>query len=166
MLYKLKLDDHSFFIVDENYQLNLFWLCWKKTISVKDYLIYNKRLKKYYLVDYKDNTYIRRSFSIEEFENKENYPLDTRLKFSQDIQVNDLLVGNDLLPRRVNELHTGKDEMFEINVNDKSYIVNGGHILELVDKQTKDHLEIPVNIYMYMDDEFKSHYAMEKLEDY
>ena len=55
--------------------------------------------------------------------------------------------------------------MYEIAVNGKTYKVNGGHILHLVDKDTQEPLDMPVNIYMYMNDEFKSHYTMIVLEE-
>lgn len=161
-MYKISLNDDSFIIVDENYMLTLFRFSFKKIVSIKDYLIKTK-YKKYHLIDVINNKRIKRTFTIEEFSNKENYPLNVRLKLAQDIKVGDLVLGKDKQPRMVNELHTGEDEMFEISIEGTSYVVNGGHILALVDKDTNEHLEMPVNVYMHMNDEFKSHYVMEKV---
>lgn len=161
-MYKISLNDDSFIIVDENYMLTLFRFGFKKIVSIKDYLIKTK-YKKYHLIDVINNKRIKRTFTIEEFSNKENYPLNVRLKLAQDIKVGDLVLGKDKQPRMVNELHTGEDEMFEISIEGTSYVVNGGHILALVDKDTNEHLEMPVNVYMHMNDEFKSHYVMEKV---
>ena len=55
--------------------------------------------------------------------------------------------------------------MFEIEVNGEIITVNGGHILNLVDIDTDEHLEMPVNVFMHMTDEFKSHYVMEVEEE-
>ena len=55
--------------------------------------------------------------------------------------------------------------MYEIAVDGRKYVVNGGHILHLVDKRTQEPLDIPVNIYMYMNDDFRSHYAMAVIEE-
>ena len=51
--------------------------------------------------------------------------------------------------------------MYDININGTTYTVNEGHILELVDKDTGEHLQMQVGVYIKMNDEFKSHYVME-----
>ena len=163
MIYKISLSDNSFIVVNENYNLSLYRFGRKRVVTVKDYLINNNKFKKYYLIDMIDNHRTKRIFNIEEFDNTKNYPLNTRLKLAKDIKVGDTVIGKDGQPRKVKELHTGEDEMFEISIGDTSYTVNGGHILALVDKDTGEHLEIPVNIYMHMNDEFRSHYVMEKI---
>lgn len=161
-MYKIKLDDNSFIITDENYKLTLFRHGRKKIVTVKDYLIKNK-LWKYHLVDFVNGKKIKRYFIIETIDDIGNLPIEQRIKLAKDVRVDDLVIGKDGEPRRVKELHTGEDEMFEINVDGATYTVNGGHILALVDKDTGEHLEMPVNVYMHMDDEFKTHYAMEKV---
>ena len=157
-MYKINLSDKSFIIADDDYKLTLFSIFRKKRITVKEYMSTNK-YKKYYLVDIINNKKIKLTFTIEE--TNLDFPIGSRIKYSNDIVVGDLIQGPDGKPRTVNELHTGEDDMYEINVNNKTYTVNGGHILSLVDKETNEHLEIPVNIYMHMNDEFKSHYVME-----
>ena len=159
MLYKIKLDDNSFIIADDDYILTLFKHNKKKVVSVKDYLNNNK-LWKYHLVDLIDGKKYKRYFVIDIIANS-NFEIGSRIKMSEDVRIGDLVLGSDGKPRRVKELHTGTDEMYEINVNGETYTVNGGHILALVDKDTKEHLELPVNVYMHLDDEFKSHYLME-----
>ena len=163
MLYKIKLDDDSFIIADENYEMTLFHHRKKKTIKVSDY-IKNSKYWKYHLVDLIDGKKYKRYFVIDVIA-KSDFSVGSRIKMSENIKIGDLVVGSDGKPRRVKELHTGEDEMYEINVNGQTYTVNGGHILALVDKDTNEHLELPVNVYMHMDDEFKSHYVMEMVEN-
>lgn len=161
-MYKITLDDDSFIIADENYNLTLFRFGCKKVVSVKDYLI-KSMYRKHHLVDLVDGKRIKRRFTIEEFSNDENYPVGSRIKLAKDVKLGDVVMGKNGQPRKVKELHTGEDEMFEISIDGISYTVNGGHILALVDRDTGEHLEIPVNIYMHMNDEFRSHYVMEKI---
>jgi Hom_end-associated Hint. len=161
MKYKILISDNSFIIADENYILPLCFMLMKKPISIKDYLSNIHKYGKYYMVDIINGEWIRRTFTIEETDL--NLPMNVRLKYSKDIQIGDLIEGPDGNPRIVNELHTGEDDMYEIEVAGETYTVNGGHILALVDKDTGEHLEMPVNVFMYMDDEFKSHWVMEKI---
>ena len=161
MKYKILISDNSFIIADENYILPLCFMLMKKQISIKDYLSNIHKYGKYYMVDNINGEWIRRTFTIEETDS--NLPMNVRLKYSKDIQVGDLIEGPDGNPRVVNELHTGEDDMYEIEVAGETYTVNGGHILALVDKDTGEHLEMPVNVFMHMNDEFKSHWVMEKI---
>ena len=64
MLYKIKLDDNSFIIADDDYILTLFKHNKKKVVSVKDYLNNNK-LWKYHLVDLIDGKKYKRYFVID-----------------------------------------------------------------------------------------------------
>lgn len=162
-MYKILLDDDSFIVANDDYKIRLFHGIFRHVVTIKSYLINNGRFKKYYLLDIVNGNKVKRSFTIEPFDNTENFKVGSRIKLAKDIQVNDLILGVDNKPRRVKELHRGEDEMYEINVNGASYVVNGGHILELVDKETGEHKEMPVNIFMHMGDDFKSHYAMEKI---
>lgn len=161
MLYKIKLDDNSFIIADDNYEMTLFRHGKKKKITVKDYLTNNKYWK-YHLIDYINNKKIKRYFVIEQIKSS-NFKIGSRIKLAKDIKVDDIIMGKDGQPRRVKELHNGEDEMFEISIEGNKYVVNGGHILALVNKTNGEHLEMPVNVYMHMDDEFKSYYVMEKV---
>ena len=161
MLYKIKLDDNSFIIADDDYELTLFRHGKKKKVTVKDYLTNNKYWK-YHLIDYINNKKIKRYFVIEQIKSS-NFKIGSRIKLAKDIKVDDIIMGKDGKPRRVKELHTGEDEMFEISIEGTKYVVNGGHILALVNKTNGEHLEMPVNVYMHMDDEFKSYYVMEKV---
>jgi hypothetical protein len=57
---------------------------------------------------------------------------DGSIKKVEDIQVGDLLMGDDSTPRKVLSLAHGKDKMFEIsNTKGDTYVVNSEHILTL-----------------------------------
>jgi len=161
--YKLTLSDNSFYIVDDDYKLSLFYMFMKRVITIKDYLENKQKYEKYYLLDKINSNLVKRTFIIEE--TNLDYPIGMRLKLAKNIQYNDLVMGVDNAPRRVKELHTGEDDMYEIEVAGETYTVNGGHILALVDKDTGEHLEMPVNVFMHMDEEFQSHWVMEKIEN-
>lgn len=164
MVYKINLSDKSFIYCDKTYCLTLFnRLYHKRKVRLSSYLAQPDKYKGYFLVDRRDDLESHLSFTVEECEEMPDIQLGSRLKKSQDIVVGDIVEGVNHRPRKVAELHSGTDELFEIEVNGKSYVVNGGHILELVDKDTKAHLQMPVNVYMHMDDEFRSHYKMEKV---
>ena len=58
---------------------------------------------------------------------------DGSLKAVESIVVGDVLMGPGSTPRRVMQLHRGRDEMFEIRpLKGPSFVVNLGHILTLV----------------------------------
>ena len=162
MKYKINLSDNSFIVADENYEITIFYMFMKHTISVKEYLDNIQKYEKYYMFDKINHEMIKRTFTIEEFET--NIPVGSRIKYAKDIQVGDLVLGEDGQPRIVEELHTGEEEMYEIEVGGETYTVNGGHILELVDKDTGEHLQMPVNIFLHMDEEFQSHWVMEQVQ--
>lgn len=58
---------------------------------------------------------------------------DGTLKMVQDVEVGDVLMGDDSTPRNVQQLFSGKDKMFEI-IPDKGdpFVVNKGHSLSLM----------------------------------
>jgi len=57
---------------------------------------------------------------------------DGSIKNVEEIVINDLLMGVDSTPRKVLELHTGKDQMYKILPRKgESFTVNKGHILSL-----------------------------------
>lgn len=161
MTYKISLSDKSFIIADDDYVITIFYMLLKKKITVKEYLNNPDKYKNYYMMDSINKDMIKRQFTIEEYDNVDNFKIGSRIKYSQDIEVGDLIQGTDGQPRRVNELHTGEDDMYELDIDGTTYTVNGGHILALVDNDTGEHLEMPVNVFMHMTDEFRSHYVME-----
>jgi hypothetical protein len=108
-----------------------------------------------------DGDMIKRQFTIEETDL--DYPVGTRIKLAKDIQIGDLIEGADGTPRKVEELHSGEDDMYEINVAGETYTVNGGHILALVDKDTGEHMEVPVNVFLCMSEDEQAHWVMEKV---
>lgn len=91
---------------------------------------------------------------------------DGSIKKVQDVEINDLLMGDDSKPRTVLSLGRGQDYMYEINqkYGDK-YVVNSEHILCLKyignDKNVIDELdenrilEIEVIDYLNLDDSIK-----------
>lgn len=159
-MYRVNLSDNSFIVADENYTLRVFRGCFSKRLTVKQCL--ERDTSKYCLYDVIDGKKIKRTFWIEKFDT--DIPVGSRIKMSQDIREGDLVKGIHG-GEKVAELHTGVDDMYEIAVDGQKYVVNGGHILHLVDKKTNEPLDIPVNIYMYMNDEFRSHFAMAVVEE-
>lgn len=163
MIYKIALSDNSFIIADENYEMTIFFMLNKKKVTIKEYLNNIDKYKCYYMMDKINKDLIKRQFTITEI-GESRLPIGVRIKYAKDIQIGDLIQGEDGNPRKVEELHSGEEEMYNINVNGEIYTVNGGHILALVDKDTGEHMEMPVNVFMHMDDEFKSHWVMEKVQ--
>ena len=161
-MYKIRLDDNSYFIVDEDYEITIFWLCFKKTVTIKDYL-QNQKLHKYYMKDCINGKIYKREFLVEPFDNKNQLPINKRLKDSQDVQVGDCVIDPEGNPNIVSELHRGEDKMYQLEIDGETFVVNGGHILALVNKETGEKLDISVELYLQMSDEFKSYYVMEKI---
>lgn len=161
-MYKLNLSDNSFIIADDDFLIHLHLGFIKKDITISQYMKHYKFYKYFYLIDLINNKKYKRTFSITKIDNS-NFTIGSRIKYAIDIQIGDLIIGPNGEPKTVKELHSGEDDLYNININNISYTVNGGHILALVDKDTGEHLEIPVNVYMHMDNEFKSHYVMEEV---
>lgn len=81
---------------------------------------------------------------------------DGTIKKVEDIVVGDFIMGPDKKPREVLELHRGQDEMYEIETEDgDKHIVNKGHNLQLLDIETGEQLDMPVEIYIKTSDEYK-----------
>lgn len=163
-MYKLMLSDGSFFIVDKYFELTLFKSIFKKRVSIEKYLDDPYKYRNYYLIDKNPITKqkIKRAFFITEPTEKETkFPPGVRIKYSEDIEVGDFVLGANNEPQRVIDLHNGEEEMFDITVNGETYTVNSSHILELVEKETGEHLQIQVGVYVNMDEDFKSRYVME-----
>ena len=57
---------------------------------------------------------------------------DGKIKMVQNIVVNELVMGDDSLPRTVLSLARGVEEMYEIKQTNSSYMVNKSHILSLI----------------------------------
>ena len=53
--------------------------------------------------------------------------------------------------------------MYKLIIDDEELVVNENHILALVDKETGEKINMPVNVFMLMDDDFKSKVCMEKV---
>lgn len=83
---------------------------------------------------------------------------DGSTKYSQDIQVGDRLVGDDGQPRRVLDLCTGEDQMYQIDqTKGMRYIVNSKHTL-LVQCTNQDNvLELSVEAYLQLAPEHRKH---------
>lgn len=168
MIYKIQFSDNTFMLVDENFTLCLWRNAKAKKpikINIKDfiktgYILYNN----FVFIDAVDGVRIPLSFSISTDEIEEDLPLYKRYKYTENLKVGDLVEGPDG-PRHVKDLHRGEEEMYDIVIDGKKYTVNGGHILHLIDKDTKEPLDIQLNVYLHMDDEFKSHYQMEKITE-
>lgn len=172
--YKIILADKSFLVVDETFELCLFTSVDSKPyrVNIEKYL---KKLnrpkwlkflnKEYYFIDQPtENESILLGFVIEKFDNKDNLPINNRFKNAEDIEVGDLVEGENGEGRRVSALHTGVDQMYKINIDGIEYTVNSGHILHLINKEDNTEvLDIPVDIYLTLTDEFKARWAMEKI---
>ena len=81
----------------------------------------------------------------------ENTPIllyDGKIRMSQHIEMGDILMGDDMTPRYVEDTCDGSDEMFLIKQNNgMDYIVNSKHKLVLVDDE-KRVFEIKVDDYV------------------
>ena len=76
---------------------------------------------------------------------------DLTTKMSQDIEVGDVLVGDDGKKRIVEDLVTGQDEMYEIRQNNGiDYVVNSKHTLVLKDNNDDIKLII-IDDYLLLD---------------
>lgn len=63
---------------------------------------------------------------------------DGTIKFVQDIQIGDKLMGDDSSPRNVLSLARGREKMYRVvPVKGDSYVVNESHILSLMSSNTK-----------------------------
>jgi len=88
---------------------------------------------------------------------------DGNIKNVEDLNINDLIMGDDSTSRKIQSLVTGHEEMFDIISKDNKYTVNRSHILSLknVSKDTiiinnikykyNDIIDISVNDYLKCD---------------
>lgn len=97
-------------------------------------------------------------------ENEEILMADGSIKKIQDIKQGDLVMGPDNSPRKVINLHTGEDDMFEIETEEGiKHIVNGDHTLVLINKNNNKKINISVKGFINSDDEFKNTYKLIKV---
>lgn len=81
---------------------------------------------------------------------------DGTIKNVEDVQVGDLLMGDDSKPRKVLSLARGKDKMYRINpINGDSFVCNEPHILSLKKTGTYETVNIPLNEYLNKSNWFK-----------
>jgi len=81
---------------------------------------------------------------------------DGSIKMVQDINVGELLMGDDSTPRKVLSLARGREMMYKINQeNGEPYIVNESHILSLKDKENT--LDIPLKKYLKNTENYKEY---------
>lgn len=82
-----------------------------------------------------------------------------KIKYVQNIKVDDILMGDDSTPRHVLTVNNGKSNMYEISSNNyaDSYTVNEDHILSLKSVKNKI-VNISVKEYIKMDQKFKNKY--------
>lgn len=82
---------------------------------------------------------------------------DGSIKFVQNIQFGDLIMGDDSTPRKVLSLGSGVDEMFEIipEYGAEPFTVNKDHILCLYNIETIEILEISVRDYLALPEHLK-----------
>jgi DNA polymerase III epsilon subunit-like protein len=82
---------------------------------------------------------------------------DGSIKFVQNIQFGDLIMGDDSTPRKVLSLGSGVDEMFEIipEYGAEPFTVNKDHILCLYNTETIEILEISVRDFLVLTEHIK-----------
>jgi hypothetical protein len=74
---------------------------------------------------------------------------DGSVVFAKDVVAGDLLMGPDSRPREVMSTTSGTGEMFKINPNKgDSWECNDVHVLTLVDTDTNEVIDIPLNEYL------------------
>lgn len=163
MRYRVYLDDNSFIIGNDNKHLFVFkgFLFPKKYCFSISELLEMPDYFKYYLMDNINGRRIKRSFRIEE--DNSTLPVDARYKLAKNIELGDYVVGEDNTPRQITKLHTGISDMYELTIDGETFYVNAEHILSMVDKETGEHIDMPVDVFLQMDESFQSKMAMEKV---
>ena len=85
------------------------------------------------------------------------------IKNVEDVEVGDIVMGDDSSPRNVLQLCRGKSLMYRIrhkNGMGEPYVVNDKHKLVLVNINTRDIIEIKVCDYLKESDEWKNSYKI------
>ncbi len=82
---------------------------------------------------------------------------DGSVKKVQDIKLNELILGDDYTPRKVYELFSGEDELFEVmHENGDAYIVNSNHILSLYHLEKQKIIDVPIKTYIALIESHKA----------
>ena len=152
MHYKILLEDKSFFIVDESFNLSLYddssGDISKSSCEISKYQNDCRKVK----VDGK-----LYSFVISKF-NRTDEPLNTRLKKAIDIDYEDSLLKPDGSKNKILDLHQGFGQMYKITYeNGSSNTVSYNHILHLVDEND---IEKDIILETYLDYKNKDKYFM------
>ena len=75
--------------------------------------------------------------------------IDGSTKHVQDVKLDDVLIGDDCLPRIVKSLSSGYGKMYTVSqMNGYSYTVNNNHILSLYSIETKQIVDISIQNYL------------------
>jgi ATP-dependent Clp protease ATP-binding subunit ClpA len=86
---------------------------------------------------------------------------DGSIKNVEDINVGDLLMGDDSTPRKVLSLARGKDKMYKIIPNKgDSFICNEPHILSLKNTNTKSIVNISIEDYLKTSQNWKNNHKL------
>lgn len=152
MHYKIFLEDKSFFIVDESFNLSLYddssGDISKSSCEISKYQNDCRKVK----VDGK-----LYSFAVSKF-NRTDEPLNTRLKKAIDIDYEDSLLKPDGGKNKILDLHRGFGQMYKITYeNGSSNTVSYNHILHLVDENNN---EKDIILETYLDYKNKDKYYM------
>lgn len=157
--YRLCIDDRQYMFVPSFFPLVLHKGLSKKKVTVEE----AKRLDlmNYWLLDKRNQ---KRFLEIQEAE--VNAPIGVFFKYSQDLEVGDWILNRDNKPQPILKTHTGKDNMFEIAFEDgTSYVVDSKQILRLKDEQTGEEVNMQVDVYLLMDDDFKRRMKFIRMEE-
>jgi replicative DNA helicase len=88
---------------------------------------------------------------------------NNNIKNVEDVEVGDIVMGDDSSPRNVLQLCRGKSLMYRIRHKDgmgEPYVVNDRHKLVLVNINTRDIIEIKVCDYLKESEEWKNRYKI------
>ncbi len=90
---------------------------------------------------------------------------DGTIKKIQDIGVGELVLGDDFTPRKVLQLSSGEEELFEItHSGGDSYTVNGNHVLSLIYSKSIElescycYVDVPIKEYINFSESSKSEF--------
>jgi len=74
---------------------------------------------------------------------------DGSIKKVEDVVVDDIIMGDNSIPRKVLSLGHGREDMFKLTpVKGDSFVFNKSHILTLIHSNTKKIIDIPVEEFM------------------
>lgn len=89
---------------------------------------------------------------------------DGSIKNVEDVEIGDVIMGDDSTPRNVLSLGRGKDMIYKIkgNYGFDEFTCNSEHILTLKHTVTKNIINIPLNEYLNKSDGYKRNYKLFK----